>query len=409
MINELFPRAHVRLTLLPLLGPLLEGFAVWLVGKGLSRNSTRARIQKAPAFEMVLSRHGDFDAKRLSRDQLLSLGPPRARDDIRMSSLVRSLADYLGALDLLAVPARTPGDRLLDGYREYLLDVRGLAASTVRRSVRLPRELLAFLEFDEGAEGLRELRAARLEEFVKAIAPRFGRASLLDAVSSLRVFLRFLASRGESAPGLDRSLSLPRVYRAERLPRALPWDTVRAFLASIDPTARTGQRDYAMFLMAATYGLRCSEIASLRLDDIRWQGAAFHIQRPKARSPIHLPLTREAGTALLEYLRRERPASTCREVFLRSRRPIAPLSPKSVSSAFLLWKQRGGFDFAPCGPHCLRHSLAVRLLRQNTPLKTIGDLLGHRSPHSTEAYLRLNVEDLREAALDLPSETGVPA
>ena len=55
------------------------------------------------------------------------------------------------------------------------------------------------------------------------------------------------------------------------------------------------------------------------------------------------------------------------------------------------------------------YSLAVRLLRQNTPLKTIGDLLGHRSPHSTEAYLRLNVEDLREAALDLPSETGVPA
>ena len=96
MIKELFPRAHVRLALLPLLGPLLEGFAAWLVGKGLSRNSTRARIQKAPAFEMVLSRHGDFDAKRLFRDQLLTLGPPRARDDIRMSSLVQSLADYLG-------------------------------------------------------------------------------------------------------------------------------------------------------------------------------------------------------------------------------------------------------------------------------------------------------------------------
>ena len=275
---------------------------------------------------------------------------------------------------------------MLDGYHEYLLDVRGLAASTVCRSVRLPRELLAVLEFDEQAEGLRGLRAARLEEFVKAITPRFGRASLLDAVSSLRVFLRFLASRGESLPGLDRNLSLPRVYREQRLPRALPWDTVRVFLASIDPTARTGQRDYAMFQMAATYGLRCSEIASLRLDDIRWQEAALHIQRPKARSPIHLPLTKEAGAALLAYLRRGRPASACREVFLRSRRPIAP-----------------------CGPHCLRHSLVVHLLCQNTPLKTIGDSFGHRSPHSTAAYLRLSVEDLREAALELPSKTEVPA
>lgn len=409
MIKELFPRAHVRLTSLPLLGPLLEGFAVWLVAKGFSWNSIRSRIQKAPALETVLSRHGDFDSKRLSKGQLLALGPPCARDDLRMSSLVRSLADYLDELDLLAVPACTPSDRLLDTYCGYLLDVRGLAASTVRRNVRLSRELLVFLEFDEQPEALRELRAPRLEEFVKAIAPRFDRVSLLHAVSSLRVFLRFLAGRGESVSGLDRSLSLPRVYRAERLPQALPWDTVQAYLASIDPTARTGRRDYAMFLLAATYGLRCSEIASLRLDHIRWQEAAFHIQRPKARSPIHLPLTKEAGAAVLEYLRHERPTSASREVFLRSRRPIAPLSPRAVSSAFLLWKQRGGHDFAPCGLHCLRHSLAVHLLRQNTPLKTIGDLLGHRSPDSTAAYLRLNVEDLREAALELPSETGVPA
>ncbi len=113
----------------------------------------------------------------------------------------------------------------------------------------------------------------------------------------MRVSLCFLASRGEAAPGLDRSFSLPLVYSAERLPRALPWDTVRAFLSSIDRTARTGRRDYAMFLLAATYGLRCSEIASLRLDNIRWQEEVFHIQRPKARTPIHLPVTKQAGAA----------------------------------------------------------------------------------------------------------------
>ncbi|MGH7607105.1 MAG: tyrosine-type recombinase/integrase, partial [Gemmatimonadales bacterium] len=56
------------------------------------------------------------------------------------------------------------------------------------------------------------------------------------------------------------------------------------------------------------------------------------------------------------------------------------------------------------GPHCLRHSLAVHLLRQGVPLKAIGDLLGHRSAESTCVYLRLHVGDLREAALDLPPE-----
>ena len=409
MIKELFPQAHVRLTSLPLLGPLLEDFAVWLVAKGLALNSVRDRIRKAPDFEAVLVRYSDFKWNRLTKDQLLALGPASARDGMHLLSLVRSLADYLSERELLAVPAPTPSDRLLEPYQKHLLEVRGLASSTVRRHVRLARELLAFLRFDGRPETLRELGVASLESFVTAVAPRFSRATLQNAVSAARVFLRFLASRGESAPGLDRCLCLPRVYVAERLPRSLPWATVRTFLEAIDRTARTGRRDYAMFLMAATYGLRRSEITSLRLDDIRWHEATFCIQRPKVRAPIHLPLTSEVGTALLDYLRDERPASSCREVFLRSRRPVAPLTPAGVSGAFVSWKQRSGLDIAPRGPHCLRHSLAVHLLRQSTPLKTIGDLLGHRSPRSTVSYLRLNVEDLRDAALELPSEEGVPA
>ena len=212
------------------------------------------------------------------------------------------------------------------------------------------------------------------------------------------------------APGLGRSLCLPRVYAAQRLPRALPWNTVQAFLASTDRNAPTGRRDYAMFLLVATYGLRRSEIVGLRLDNVRWQESAFHVQRPKVRAPIHLPLTKEAGAALLDYLRYERPPTAWREVFLRIRRPIAPLSPGGVSAAFELWKQRRGLYMAECGgPHCLRHSLAVHLLRQHTPLKTIGDLLGHRSPATAATYLRLNVEDLRDAALELPSDAGVLA
>jgi site-specific recombinase XerD len=48
----------------------------------------------------------------------------------------------------------------------------------------------------------------------------------------------------------------------------------------------------------------------------------------------------------------------------------------------------------------------MHLLRQGTSLKTIGDLLGHRSAESTCVYLRLAVEDLREVALDLPASAA---
>jgi len=56
------------------------------------------------------------------------------------------------------------------------------------------------------------------------------------------------------------------------------------------------------------------------------------------------------------------------------------------------------------GPHCLRHSLAIHLLKNGTPFKTIGDILGHRSPTSTSTYLRLATEDLREVPLPVPGK-----
>jgi site-specific recombinase XerD len=68
--------------------------------------------------------------------------------------------------------------------------------------------------------------------------------------------------------------------------------------------------------------------------------------------------------------------------------------------------KRSGLPIPAQGPHCLRHSYAVHLLRQGTPLKTIGDLLGHRSTESTCVYLRLAVEDLRDVALPLPTEAA---
>jgi site-specific recombinase XerD len=71
---------------------------------------------------------------------------------------------------------------------------------------------------------------------------------------------------------------------------------------------------------------------------------------------------------------------------------------------FQRWASRSGLPIPFFGAHCLRHSYAVHLLRTGTSFKTIGDLLGHRHADSTQAYLRLAVEDLRTVALPVPTE-----
>lgn len=404
MLVELYPKCHARFSSLPLLSPVLDGFIEWLRTRGYPVLPIRARIRETPRIVALLRRRGVHRLKDVSRQQLLNLAPRDSQDDIGLAATIRSLADFLDGKGFLARPTVrvSPSERLIDEFKRHLDQERGFADITRAHHGSTAAELLRFIGFDEDRRILRRLRPSQIEAFIKGIAIRLGRASVQHAVAHVRSFLRFLAGRGEIACGPAMPIDTPRLYRGERLPRALPWKLVKQFLAAIDRSTPMGRRDYAMFLLIATYGLRVSEVAALRLDHIEWRAERLRVPRPKVKTPIVLPLTEEVGAALLDYLRHGRPDLPCREVFLRVRAPAGPIAPTAVTEAFQGWTRRGHLPISYQGPHCLRHSLAVHLLRRGASLKAIGDLLGHRSAEATCVYLRLHVEDLRDAALELP-------
>ncbi len=236
---------------------------------------------------------------------------------------------------------------------------------------------------------------------------RMGRVALQKVTSTLRNFLRFLVANGGVPPGLENQIDTPRVYRQEKLPRALPWETVQAFLRSIDRNTATGKRDYAMFSLIATYGLRACDIVALRLDDIKWRQERIEVCQTKTGNPLALPLTDEVGSAIYDYLKGVPRSGNYKEVFLRIRAPRGFLKSTAVIEAFQCWSRRSGLDIPYKGTHCLRHSYALYLFRRGLSLKTIGDIMGHRTAESTGIYIRLTTDDLREVALNVPMPPGV--
>ena len=404
MLIDLFPRAHARFLKLPLLGDHLDGLAQWLATQGFPPSRIRRRVCKAPVLEAMLASLGIRDLGELSRERLLSLAPRPARNQRDLSALVRSMAAFLADRDLLQVmdPDPGPGEALVRSYLDFLRQVRGLAASTLRQHRLTALGLLKFLGYDNRPDVLKTISSQHIEAFVIQSAASLGRGSLQHLVSRLRCLLRFLATRGEVVPGLDARIDTPPTYRDEQLPRAQPWATVQALLAEIDCTTPVGRRDYAMFLLMATYGLRASEVAALQLDSILWRTGQIRLDRPKARKPLALPLTDEVGAALVDYLQHGRPRSRHRRVFLGSRQPVVPLRSEGVRAAFQRRVQRSGTGFPDAGTHCVRHSLAIHLLRSDVSIESIGGLLGHRSLATTGQYLRLDDDALRAAALDLP-------
>jgi site-specific recombinase XerD len=387
-----------------LLGSVADGFDDWLAANGYTRISRQNSIRMLPHVEVELRRRQVKELANLAQPVLRNCWRTLRKNRPFSARAVRTLERYLAANGLIADDQPATGtstaSELANEYANYLREVRGFAASTIanhRCTVQ------CFLQHLDGAEiALNKIRVAQIESYIIQAGKRLSRSSLQHDIGALRSFLRFLAIEDRVPSGLASQIDTPRLYQLEKLPRALPWETVRALLRTIDRTSAMGLRDYAMFLLIATYGLRVSEVVAITLDDIRWRQGSLRIHQSKTSSPLELPLTNEVSTALVKHLKRTPPPAPYRRIFLRMRAPIGVLKRTVIRGVFSRSVRNSGLRIPFQGAHCLRHSLAVHLLKSGTSLKIIGGVLGHRSAVSTSTYLRLATGDLREVSLPVP-------
>ena len=297
------------------------------------------------------------------------------------------------------VSEQPPYHELLNGYCRFLRDDRGLAETTIINYRRYVRDFLLDRGDAVSADDLARLTEDDLLAFGRERAVALGVTAWNHVALSLSSFWRWLDLRGHATKHLIGAVPLRRKYCLADVPCALSWDQVQRLLAVVDRSAPNGLRNYAMLLLIATYGLRGCEVRLLRIDDIDWSNDEITIFAPKTGRYRKLPLMQPVGEAILAYLREERPPSPHREIFLSSRPPNAPLRSKLnrwLSRCF----DKAGIETPRRGAHILRHSLAVHLLRSGETLKSIGDVLGHRSPNTTFIYTKMHVEDLRTVALE---------
>lgn len=228
MLTELFRQVHPRYSSLPVLGPILDGFAEWLLRQGYSRTLVRRHLRGARRADVALRRRGCGSLRDITREALSACLPKHAQDDPNLASTLRLLERHLDAEKVLPVPRPNQKQSLLTEYGRYLETVRGLAPPTIAQHLRTSGQMLDHLHYEVDPARLGDLTRSDIETFVRVSGERLGRRSLQNAVAQLRSFLRFLSGRGQVAPGLEGQIDTPRVYRGERLPRSLPWGTVQS-------------------------------------------------------------------------------------------------------------------------------------------------------------------------------------
>jgi len=281
----------------------------------------------------------------------------------------------------------------------------GCAPSTVRAYGTVAGEFLALVGTRGGLAGL----DARIIDAFAATLSGYQAKTVEHKLCAVRSFLRFAGSHALIDVAVLDAVPAAKSSRQARVPSVWCPGDVAAVLQAIDRGNPCGKRDYAIILLITRLGLRGVDVKRLRLDDLDWPGNRLSVVQAKTGRRVQLPLLKDVGWAIIDYVRYGRPACDCPEVFVRHTAPIGPFSDQDHLHQILAKHARVAHvplgEQRRHGMHSLRHTLATRLLEQGTPAEQIADILGHQQVASTGVYLKASLRLLAQCALDPDAPT----
>jgi integrase/recombinase XerD len=294
-----------------------------------------------------------------------------------------------------------PFSKYLDDFVEAMSSERGLSAETIRGRRYRAADFLKW--YGERHRRFRDARLTDIDAYINRNCARGWSLVTRHSESSfLRAFFRHAESRGWCRTGIASAIQSPPLRRELFEPQGPAWSDVQRLLAATRGSGPTDRRAKALLLLFAMYGLRRSEAANLLLTDIDWAANRFTVRRAKREGFQQFPLREEVGTAIRLYVENARPRCSFQNVFISLKAPIRPLLAHSISEVVRSRMRRLGIPSKHCGPQCLRHACATRLLDKGLSFIDIADFLGHRDTQSVNVYARLSTHMLREvAAMDL--------
>lgn len=258
---------------------------------------------------------------------------------------------------------------------------------------------LSFLESKQ-IRNIEEIKEEHIIIFVSTITN-----SNICLISSLRNFFRYLFDNHVLSSDLSEALRNYKWNRRAKLPSVYTAKEVLQIESSIKREDPTGKRNFAMMLLATRLGLRVSDIAHLTFDNISWEKSRITLSQFKTGKEIELPLLANVGEAIIDYLKYGRKKSDSQKVFLYTRPPFSATSNDAVAMAIAHLIDSSGVEKTgrKHGAHAMRHSLASRFLENKESMPVISESLGHQNTETTMSYLRIDVESLRQCALDAPA------
>jgi integrase/recombinase XerD len=362
-----------------------------------------AQDQSTPVYSVELGQN-------FLRDTFhLEAGAPLARKDYGKARAIQILTNvYLH--QAINLRRKHPAFRLPSAFQT---DIDGFLQDSVKRAIsestheHLLYDLNQFVAFlvQKGIPEFGEVTVQDLHAYVSTLTD-YSPCTLRHTLRTLRRLFVYLSSLGLASR--DLAISIPTLKggtNGSALLSVYTEDELMKLLQTVDRANPIGKRDYAVLLLAVKLGLRRSDVRNLKLAHLQWDTPRIAFAQEKTGQVLSLPLLEEVGVALIDYLKHGRPPVVSEYVFLKHVPPYDQLSPVGFNNIANKYFRLAGIPLPKGkkhGLHALRHSLASHLLENQTPIGVISQILGHLNSRTTGVYLKIDRQQLRTCALEVP-------
>lgn len=288
-------------------------------------------------------------------------------------------------------------NRAISRYLRYLKVERNASELTIK-SYREDLAILSeYLTDSLGREpNVSEITPLDLRAYVAALHEAgYAKSSVARRMASLRSFFRFCQREDLCENNPAKPLRNPR--RDRKLPHFLTGQEIGQLLEAPSKSDAMGLRDRAILETLYSAGLRVSELVGMNVDDIDFQEGLVRV-RGKGKRERLAPLGRFAIGALKAWLRsreipKGKPAGAT-PVFVN--KFGKRITTRSIGRMLEKYLKLTGLDLRT-SPHTLRHSFATHLLDRGADIRSVQELLGHKSLVTTQIYTHVSTAGLRKA------------
>lgn len=284
-------------------------------------------------------------------------------------------------------------------FLQYLRVERNASELTIKSYAEDLAALAGYLAAGRGSRPPHpaEITTLELRGYVAALSEAgYAKTTIARRLASMRSFFRFGQREGWAESNPARPLRNPR--KGRRLPHFLSAEDIGRLLEAPPAGKPVGLRDRAILETIYSAGLRVSEVVGLNEGDLDFAAGIVRI-RGKGRRERLAPIGSYAAAALRRWLNVRRlhplqPAGPESPVFVN--RFGRRLTTRSVARMLEKYLKLTGLDTRTT-PHSLRHSFATHLLDRGADIRSVQELLGHKSLATTQVYTHVSTAALRAA------------